>query len=448
MIHDQLVNHFREFSFESKKWKFIDFRINIPPLSFGSDAINPHTQYSNPIAVVDYGDFEGVGASFTLGYGNQMVCEAAQYIVEQLDGCSMSELIASDKGFYESIANPLQLRWLSPNAGLPMMAAGLIFNTVLDVVAKKCDLPAWEFLAKLPSEFLLSLSSLRHFSPSVTSLNVKEILDSGYENIEQRCQDLHKSALPVYFTTWIGHTAESIAEQINEQYSRRGIEQFKLKIDNDVISGSRKLKEVKNKIPKNLTLCVDANQTLSLAEASNWLENLSDMGIQWLEEPFAPDNTLLFRELIKVKDEKKLTCEVVTGENCPNYHTAESLMSIGIDRFQADPCRMLGLLDSVLITVAAKIKNCIITPHAGGSSLDEQSPHIQLFNLARVSIGLDPGQTLTENVGFCSHLFANPTVVKDGAAAVPSTPGLLVGLEPKATSKFKNFTEGITRLEL
>jgi L-alanine-DL-glutamate epimerase-like enolase superfamily enzyme len=195
-------------------------------------------------------------------------------------------------------------------------------------------------------------------------------------------------------------------------------------------------------------LCVDANQTLSFDAAVGWMSILSELDILWLEEPFAPDNSRLFEELVQAKQQYGWTCEVVTGENCPNHYTAASLMESGVDRFQADPCRMLGLLDTVLTSCIARIEDCPVTPHAGGSSLDEQSPHIQLFNLARVQTELDPLESLTENVGFCSQFFSCPTVVNNGRLKTPSSAGLLVGMNLDLQSTFRNYKEGTTWLEL
>lgn len=445
---NQLTHAFSSLRFESHKWKFVDFRINIPPESFGSDAINPHTQYSNPIAILQCDAFEAMGASFTLGEGNQMVCEAADFIIRQLEGISVAELIATERGFYESITNPLQLRWLSPNAGVPLMAAGLIVNTLLDAASKACGLPAWEYLAKLPSEFLLDLLQHRHLSPRFNRAALKDILDQGLQGIDERCKTLRSIGLPVYYTTWIGHDADSIGEQIRLQYTQRGIRQFKLKIGTEIAHDMAKIRAIIKQVPSDVTLCVDANQTLSFDEAKQWMAVLSELGVIWLEEPFAPDNTQLFEDLARAKQENGWHCEIVTGENCPNHYTAASLITSGIDRFQADPCRMLGLMDTVLTSCIAQIDGCDITPHAGGSSLDEQSPHIQLFNLARVRTDLDPMDSLTENVGFCSKYFAAPTVVSGGIAQTQCTPGLLVGLDPKVRSTALNYKEGITWLEL
>jgi L-fuconate dehydratase len=444
----RLTNALSSIEFQSCNWKFVDFRINVPAGSFGSDAINPHTQYSNPLAIMQCGAFEAMGASFTLGEGNQMVCEAADFIVRQMEGVTVAELMASEKGFYESITNPLQLRWLSPNAGVPLMAAGLVVNTLLDAASKTCGLPAWEYLAKLPSEFLLDLLQHRHLSPRFNRAALKDILDQGLEGIDERCKALRISGLPVYYTTWIGHDAASIGKQIHLQYTQRGIRQFKIKIGTNIAHDVTKIRAIVALVPSDVLLCVDANQTLSFEEAKSWMIILSELGILWLEEPFAPDNTQLFEDLVRAKKENGWSCEIVTGENCPNHFTAASLIASGLDRFQSDPCRMLGLIDTVLTSCIAKIDGCKITPHAGGSSLDEQSPHIQLFNLARVCPDLNPRDSLTENVGFCSKYFAAPTSVHYGIAQTQSTPGLLVGLDPKVRSTVLNYKEGITWLEL
>jgi L-fuconate dehydratase len=433
---------------DASRWRFVDLRIDIPPGSFGSDAINPHTQYSNPVAILEQDGLSGIGASFTLGQGNEMICRGAEFIVSQLDGITMGELMAQGRGFYETLTNPLQLRWLSPNAGVPLMAAGLVVNTLIDAAAKQCGLPAWEYLARLPTELLLDLVNLRHLDDRFDRTSMSAVLDRGLQGIDGRCAELKAAGLPVYYTTWIGHTAETISEQIKKQHAERGITRFKIKIGPDIADDSAKIARIASLIPKALELCVDANQTLSLDEAKRWLTALSSQDVKWLEEPFAPDNIKLFGDLIRFKRNQGLSCEVVTGENCPNHYTGAALMDCGIDRFQADPCRMFGLIDAVLVCCEARIAGCAITPHAGGSALDELSPHIQLFNLARVRTDLDPAESLTENVGFCSKYFAAPTIVKNGKADTPQRPGLLVGLAADVVQQTRDYKVGVTWLAL
>lgn len=447
-MKSELTQALFSIQFRKRDWKFVDLRINIPPGSFGSDAINPHTQYSNPIAIFENDGNAAIGSSFTLGEGNQMICQAADFILQQLDNKTVGDLISSEKGFYEILTNPLQLRWLSPYAGVPLMAAGLIVNTIIDAASKTCGLPAWEYMARLPSQVLTRLLNFRHLDNRYNRKAIEAILDEGLHGIDGRCKELYKVGLPVYFTTWIGHDGGAIVEQIKEEFTKRGIQKFKLKISTEIEHDLKKIRDVQSGLPEGITLCVDANQTLNLEQAKRWMDELSKLDIFWLEEPFAPDNILLFEELVRAKKEHGWQCEIVTGENCPNHQTAAALISAGIDRFQSDPCRMLGLLDTVITSCVAKIENCMITPHAGGSSLDEQAPHIQLFNLARIRPELDPLKSLTENVGFCSKFFAAPLVVEGGLAKTPSLPGLLVGLAPNLISSATSYKDGVTWLAL
>ena len=109
---------------------------------------------------------------------------------------------------------------------------------------------------------------------------------------------------------------------------------------------------------------------------------------------------------------------------------------------------MIQVADYVCSRISELTDSSPVTPHAGGSSLNELSPHIQLFNLARVRPELDPLDSLTENVGFCSQYFASPIVVGGGRAQTPCTLGLLVGLAPEVRSSLLNYKEDIKWLEL
>ena len=424
------------------EWTFSDLRIDIPPLSFGSDAANPHTQYSNAVACMASPDLEAFGITFTLGAGNEYVCDAASQIVSNLDGNSVGSILSSQLGFAETLVNPIQIRWLSPWAGVPMMAAGLVANTILDAASKRAGMPAWEFLARLETEELLSLMSLRHLPKAYGAELIRELLTHGERSIGDRCEELRQSGLPVYFTTWIGHSSSEIIAQARSEIANRGITQFKVKIDSDVVSGIAKLTEIKRGLPEHVKLCVDANQTLSFDTAVAWLRELSQIGCLWLEEPFAPDNVTLFAELAEVKRRERLSCEIATGENCPNTHTAAALLRAGVDRFQADPCRMLGLVDGLVTACLASLAGVPFTPHAGGAGLDELSVHLQLLNLARVAVDAPPSQSLTENVGFCSHLYSEPTVVARGIATPPERPGFLVGLADEVRRSLRPAGEG------
>lgn len=432
----------------STNWQFSDLRIDIPPMSLGSDASNPHTQYSNAIAIMSEGNLEGIGACFTLGEGNQFICAAANYIIEKLNGVYLKDLLDSEQGIADLIGNPLQLRWLSPNAGVPLMAAGLILNTLIDFASKKAGMAAWKYLANLESEEFLKLVSLRHISRSREILDVFLNQAPSRGQLLERTQELEKEGVPAYFTTWIGSDGPSLLKEIFEINQKNGITNFKVKIGISLASEFEKVQFLLRNTPSAFKFSVDANQKLDFESAKTWMQFLSDRGVLWLEEPFAPDNILLFRELTRAQLASKWNCEITTGENCPNLHVAQALLEGGINRFQADPCRMLGISDAAFVGIMTKYYGVEYTPHAGGTGLDEISPHLQFLYLARIDYTKEIKSSLTETIGFCSKFYQAPTIVNHGRIGAPSAPGLLVGLETKVRNSLISYREGVTWLKL
>jgi len=294
---------------------------------------------------------------------------------------------------------------------------------------------------------LLKLVSLRHLMKPAMIRDV--VLQNGpaATQLLERFEELEDGGLPAYFTTWIGSDEQSLINEINSAYESTGVRKFKIKIGKNVKNEKQKVLSLIDKLGENFQLAVDANQTLDFEDAQEWMLFLSDKNLLWLEEPFAPDNVLLFRELAQEKRLKNWTCEIATGENSPNLHVTQALLDAGIDRFQADPCRMLGISDAAFSGFLTKIYGAHYTPHSGGAGLDELSPHLQSFFLSRVDIEMNIDDSLTENIGFCSHFYQNPTKVKHGKISVPNAPGLLGGFTEEVASLLIPFRDGVTWLK-
>lgn len=442
-----ILNDILDFKFNIDQWTISDVRIDIPRLGMGSDAINIHTQYSNPLAALRKDGIEAYGVGFTLGLGNDLLCGAIEDILQLYDGSTIRKLSLDWESPYAFLINPHQIRWLSPNAGIQYQACGIILNTIIDFFGKKYNVPAWKlFLSVGTSEFINFYGENTNLS-SIFQSN-KEIYTPKSDILNQNLTAFGEQGLPVYHTTWIGFDAKTLSKEILDVFQRSGKSLFKIKVGPDIDYFLKKIIMLQETLPKNITLCVDANQTLSLETAKKFILALESIGILWLEEPFAPDNILLFAELIKFKQENNLCIEIVTGENCPSPHVAASLMLAGIDRFQADPCRMLGFIDIILICEIAYRLNCKITPHAGGSCLDELSAHISFYNQARYFGISEFDSSLLENVSFCSHLMAQPALIQNGRVQAPLMGGYLVGFSKEINTKLINFKEGITWLKL
>lgn len=436
-----ILNEISNFFINKNEWSIVDLRIDIPDLGPGSDAINRHTQYSNPIAIVKKNNIDGIGAGFTLGLGNNLICGAIDDILDLWNGATLRDIAHKNStNVYDILSNPNQIRWLSPNSGVNYQAVGVIVNTIIDWICKDKNMPAWQiFMEVTKSEFLDFYDcpiNLSHVMSEDDYLFDKQKIKLDYENI----------AIKAYHTTWIGSSVKELSEEIISINHKKGIDLFKLKVGKNPNIFINKIIELKSILPSNIQLCSDANQTMDINSAKKFISAADQLNIQWLEEPFAPDNIDAFKKLLEHRNTNNLKIEIVTGENCPSPHVAASLMELGIDRFQADPCRMMGFIDVLLISQIGRFFNVPITPHAGGSCLDELSIQISFYDQLQNRFNLK--KALVENVGFCSHFMRFPTIVKNGMILPPTEPGFLVGFNKKVTLKFRDYKQGITWLKL
>jgi L-fuconate dehydratase len=416
-----------------------DIRIDFPRLGPGSDAHNQHTTYSNPYVVLrDSDGVEGVGIGFTLGMGNEQVCTGISDLLPLIVGEKVSDLLGDFRTFWRRLANPAQRRWLGPYSGSYYMAAGAIANALFDLFAKRQRAPLWKFLLSLSPEQTTALIDFRYVEHLLTEQEAAEMLRAHEPRREEREVLLKKHGLDCYFTTWIGTNPDALVAQMNEVITAKGIRRFKVKVGTSLEEDKAKLTVIRRAFKNTVELYVDANQVWSAPQAVRWMEQLSEFGIGWIEEPTAPDSVdghKYVRERLA-----PLGIDVVTGENCPNSHVAGHFISSGaVDRFQIDACRVLGPAENMLIMLLAKKFGVPVCPHAGGSGLDELVPHLSAWNV----IALDAGspKAITEHVALCSHCFESPSRVLNGRLQLPEVAGYLAGMKPEAI-KNHGFPDG------
>ncbi len=399
----------------------------------GSDANNPKTDYSNPYVRLKCNGFEGIGIGFTLGMGNDLVCQAIKELESIIIGKSVFELINNFQTYWRLLANPFQSRWIGPVSGPYYMGAGAIANGLFDLWAKIEKKPLWELISELETDDIINLLDLRYVSHIISEGEIREILDNTFPSISERKHQIVKNGLPCYYTTWIGTSIEKLIIQIENVIHERGINDFKFKVGKNLQDDKERLKAIRNHFGDRINIMTDANQIWSVEEAIEWMTALKEFNITWIEEPVAPD-LIDGHKLIKTAL-NHFNIEVVTGENCPNSHVAAQLISSSaINRFQIDACRVIGPAENMLIMLIAKKFNIPICPHAGGSGLDELVPHLSAWNYIRLNANQD--KVLVEQVGFCSQFFLNPTQIKNGRIILPTIPGYIVGMPNSVIQKY------------
>lgn len=90
---------------------------------------------------------------------------------------------------------------------------------------------------------------------------------------------------------WIDYTDDRI-QDLCEQYLAKGFTAFKLKVGRDIRSDISRCRTVRKMIGPTSKLMVDANQMWEVNEAIDWMRQLQEFDILWIEEPTSPDDVL------------------------------------------------------------------------------------------------------------------------------------------------------------
>src|SRR6266852_2441456 len=143
----------------------------------GSDAIHRDPIYSYAVTQLhDDRGRTGVGLAFTLGEGNQLVCEAARFYAQRLVGKSIEEVMADFGALQREMADEQQFRWLGPHKGVVQLALASVTNACWDLWAKTRGVPLWKLLLDLSPEGDVATLDLSYLEDELTTATAIEIL--------------------------------------------------------------------------------------------------------------------------------------------------------------------------------------------------------------------------------------------------------------------------------
>lgn len=388
----------------------------------GSDAMNPDPDYSAAYLVVrtDAGDdHEGHGFVFTIGRGNDVQSAAIDALATTLQGRDVEAILDDMGGFWKVLVHDSQLRWLGPEKGVMHMAIGAVVNAFWDLKAKRAGLPLWELLASMTPEQILDLVDLRYLSDVMTEEDALAILRRGAQGREERIDRLRAEGYAAYTTTpgWLGYSDEKLARLCREAIDE-GFPQIKLKVGADREDDIRRLRIARDVCGEGFPIAVDANQRWDVAEAIDWINDLAQFDIAWVEEPTSPDDVLAHAKIQRGID----PIPVATGEHCQSRIMFKQFLDAEALRvLQIDACRVAGVNENIAILLLAAHKGVRVCPHAGGVGLCEIVQHLSMFDFIAVS-----GESDGRVIEFVDHLhehFVEPVDVHDGRYWPPALPG-------------------------
>src|ERR1700742_4617513 len=180
----------------------------------GSDAIHRDPIYSYAVTQLhDDKGRVGVGLAFTLGEGNQLVCEAARFYAQTLVGKPIEDIMADFGARQHALADEQQFRWLGPHKGIVQLALASVTNACWDLWAKTRGIPLWKLLLELTAEEIVATLDLSYLEDELTGpLALKHLHD--WQPTRSTRESVLKSGYPGYDTSvgWFNYDDAQVRE--------------------------------------------------------------------------------------------------------------------------------------------------------------------------------------------------------------------------------------------
>jgi len=295
-----------------------DVRFPTSLTSDGSDAMNRDGDYSAAYVVLHTDDRDGLagyGLTFTIGRGNDLCVSAASQLAPYLVGLDIDTMLADMGKVYRAVTSDSQLRWLGPEKGVVHLAAAAVLNAAWDLVARHAGKPLWRLLVDMTPEQLLDVADLRYLSDVLTRDQAVEQLRALEPTKQERITDLEARGIPAYTTSagWLGYSDEKL-RRLCQEAVKSGYRHVKLKVGLSVEDDRRCCAIVREVIGPDRFLMIDANQVWDVPQAIDWVNQLAEFDLLWIEEPTSPDDILGHAAVRR----GVAPVGVATGEHCHN----------------------------------------------------------------------------------------------------------------------------------
>lgn len=382
----------------------------------GSDAIHRDPIYSYAVTYLhDDSGLTGAGLAFTLGEGNDMVCQAARFYAEKLKGMDIEELMSDFGNVFNRLSNEQQFRWLGPHKGVVHLGLASVTNACYDLWAKKRGVPLWKLLIDLSPEELVRTIDLSYLEDELTKAEALTLIKANQSQKADRLNILVKG-YPGYDTSigWFNYPDDQVRENTIRAVAN-GFTAMKLKVGStDPERDIRRAHIVRQAAGANVKVMLDANQQWTLPQAMQICQRLQDMNPYWIEEPTHPDDVLGHKTLARTIAPTKLAL----GEHVPNRIIFKNYLQTGCAGFiQVDAVRVGGVSEFIAVSLLCRKFGIPVVPHVG--DMGQLHQHLVLFN--HITLGHEA--LFLEHIPHLKKHFVNPVDIADGVYRTPQAPG-------------------------
>jgi L-fuconate dehydratase len=389
----------------------------------GSDAIHKDPVYSYAVTELhDNQGRSGVGLAFTLGEGNQLVCEAAAFYARRLVGKPIEEIMAGFGELQRAMADEQQFRWLGPHKGVVQLALASVTNACWDLWAKTHEVPLWKLLVDLSPEQIVATLDLSYLEDELLPGQALKIVREHQATRVSR-EGILKTGYPGYDTSvgWFNYDDNQVRENCKRAVAA-GFTAMKLKVGSrDPDRDLRRARIVREAAGNKARVMVDANQQWTLPQALDICHRLRDIDPFWIEEPTHPDDVLGHKTLADAIAPTKLAL----GEHVPNRVVFKNYLQAKCAGFlQPDAVRVAGVSEFLAVSLLCRRFGVPVVPHVG--DMGQLHQHLALFN----HIALGHEAIFLEHIPHLREHFVHPCRVEGGVYQTPQEAGASCDLKP------------------
>ena len=389
----------------------------------GSDAIHRDPVYSYAVTQLhDGGGLTGSGLAFTLGEGNQLVCQAAEFYARRLIGKSIEEIMAGFGALQRTLADEQQFRWLGPHKGIVQLALASVTNACWDLWARTRGVPLWTLLLDLAPEQIVATLDLSYLEDELPAALALKILRE-HQTTRRLREGTLKIGYPGYDTSvgWFNYDDDQVRENCKRAIAA-GFTAMKLKVGSrDPERDLRRANIVREVAGDQARVMVDANQQWTLPQALDICQRLRAINPFWIEEPTHPDDVLGHKTLADAIAPVKLAL----GEHVPNRVVFKNYLQAKCAGFiQVDAVRVAGVSEFLAASLLCRKFGVPVVPHVG--DMGQLHQHLVLFN----HIALGQEVVFLEHIPHLRDHFVHPCQVIGGVYQTPQEPGSSCDLKP------------------
>jgi D-galactarolactone cycloisomerase len=250
----------------------------------------------------------------------------------------------------------------------------------------------------------------------------------------KRRDQIRVYATGMYFTEG-GDLAAKLAKEA-AGYAEQGFRAMKMKVGHSLAQDVKNVRAVRTAIGPEIKLMIDSNHAYNRREALSLCRSVESLDISWFEEPLSPEDYAGYAEL------RRQTSIPIAGGECEYLvHGFKRLLEGQcVDIAQPDACSAGGLTEMQRIIALVRAHNVDLTPHCWGSGIGfAVGLHLTstLDSMPGRMLNSEPLLEMDRTENPLRDRLTQPRFeVKEGAVAVPNSPGLGIEVDLELLQKF------------